>query len=417
MALRELIDNIYNNLTKDVKGTFILALGLDPAPSETLRKATCDSLYFTLLDKGFISDGTVYPLLNKTLKYQSLSLVTSMLLKYQVESSLKSTEEERVKCAMFIEDKKLYERLLYIVDSKDIEKLKAPAAKVYHFVANRIEMPIVKKKPFMNIQYKKSEVYNPKDYQSMLVDFYKLLTKELKKKLTSIICAKRDITAAGTVETIYEDLKKGRITQTTNFLVSHMIIRNGDVTNLIAWLINEPDFSEATEVLMKFQVQYIDERNKNINQLSRNIVNHGIDLYLLDIDRSLYGEVRYWNARDSNDNLTREEFFKSFYPEPIRPRVEEKLPPVKQTHTLDIPSTNNSKEKSPKKQRKDDHSDFFYHLKEEKDDSCGICFETPKDTIIVDCGHFNYCGACLASQKICPTCRTPITKLTKVFQN
>lgn len=39
------------------------------------------------------------------------------------------------------------------------------------------------------------------------------------------------------------------------------------------------------------------------------------------------------------------------------------------------------------------------------DDSCVICFENPKDHVLVKCGHICMCGQCSRTVNSCPICR------------
>jgi hypothetical protein len=51
---------------------------------------------------------------------------------------------------------------------------------------------------------------------------------------------------------------------------------------------------------------------------------------------------------------------------------------------------------------------------------CVVCFDAPKDHIIVPCGHQCVCGACAQQltktrTPMCPVCREPIQQTMKVF--
>jgi hypothetical protein len=51
---------------------------------------------------------------------------------------------------------------------------------------------------------------------------------------------------------------------------------------------------------------------------------------------------------------------------------------------------------------------------------CVVCFDAPKDHIIVPCGHQCVCGACAEQltktrTPLCPVCREPIQQTMKVF--
>ncbi|QKF94690.1 zinc finger ranBP2-type protein [Fadolivirus algeromassiliense] len=53
------------------------------------------------------------------------------------------------------------------------------------------------------------------------------------------------------------------------------------------------------------------------------------------------------------------------------------------------------------------------------DDTCVICMERNKDTVITVCGHLGYCGLCALNMNKCPICRVnynPDTHLLKVFK-
>ena len=48
---------------------------------------------------------------------------------------------------------------------------------------------------------------------------------------------------------------------------------------------------------------------------------------------------------------------------------------------------------------------------------CQICLDKKRDTAILPCGHFLYCGECLSHGGLrkCPNCRTPIARTQKIF--
>jgi hypothetical protein len=57
---------------------------------------------------------------------------------------------------------------------------------------------------------------------------------------------------------------------------------------------------------------------------------------------------------------------------------------------------------------------------DDEEDQCVLCFDAPKDHIIIPCGHMCVCEACakqLTQMKnpSCPICRTAIQQTTKVF--
>lgn len=52
-------------------------------------------------------------------------------------------------------------------------------------------------------------------------------------------------------------------------------------------------------------------------------------------------------------------------------------------------------------------------------ETCIICMERKKDTVITKCGHLGYCNLCALNMNKCPICRVnynPDTDLLKVFQ-
>ena len=52
------------------------------------------------------------------------------------------------------------------------------------------------------------------------------------------------------------------------------------------------------------------------------------------------------------------------------------------------------------------------------DDSCIVCMDSKKDTVITVCGHLGYCYMCAMSMNKCPICRkayNPDTQLLKIF--
>ena len=51
---------------------------------------------------------------------------------------------------------------------------------------------------------------------------------------------------------------------------------------------------------------------------------------------------------------------------------------------------------------------------------CVVCFDAPKDHIIVPCGHMCVCASCAEQltktrTPTCPVCREPIRETVKVF--
>jgi rubrerythrin len=56
------------------------------------------------------------------------------------------------------------------------------------------------------------------------------------------------------------------------------------------------------------------------------------------------------------------------------------------------------------------------------EDQCVMCFDAPKDHIIIPCGHVCVCEACAnlltqMSKPLCPICRTAIQHTNKVFHS
>jgi hypothetical protein len=57
---------------------------------------------------------------------------------------------------------------------------------------------------------------------------------------------------------------------------------------------------------------------------------------------------------------------------------------------------------------------------DEEETQCVVCFDAPKDHILVPCGHQCVCGACAEQltrtrTPTCPVCREPIRETVKVF--
>jgi hypothetical protein len=53
------------------------------------------------------------------------------------------------------------------------------------------------------------------------------------------------------------------------------------------------------------------------------------------------------------------------------------------------------------------------------DDLCKLCFESPIDTVILDCGHALLCARCADELRIgagCPVCRSPIRCVQKMYK-
>jgi hypothetical protein len=54
----------------------------------------------------------------------------------------------------------------------------------------------------------------------------------------------------------------------------------------------------------------------------------------------------------------------------------------------------------------------------ETDNSCLICMDKPKNTLLFPCGHVCACDGCaaiLSTQGTCPVCRAKIEKVIKAF--
>jgi hypothetical protein len=56
----------------------------------------------------------------------------------------------------------------------------------------------------------------------------------------------------------------------------------------------------------------------------------------------------------------------------------------------------------------------------DEEDQCVVCFDAPKEYVIVPCGHQCVCGACAEQltktrTPTCPVCRGPIRETMKVF--
>ncbi|EER12096.1 conserved hypothetical protein [Perkinsus marinus ATCC 50983] len=54
------------------------------------------------------------------------------------------------------------------------------------------------------------------------------------------------------------------------------------------------------------------------------------------------------------------------------------------------------------------------------EDACKVCYERPIDTVLVPCGHFVVCSACVlrldGTDKQCPICRTTYQLAQKIFK-
>lgn len=86
-----------------------------------------------------------------------------------------------------------------------------------------------------------------------------------------------------------------------------------------------------------------------------------------------------------------------------------------------------SKEREEALQRKlDDEVKKLEHvqrdLEKEKEKSlCSICFSFPRDTVVLNCMHFQYCSNCMRANQLssnrCPTCRGNISGVLKLNLN
>ncbi|OAE32868.1 hypothetical protein AXG93_955s1060 [Marchantia polymorpha subsp. ruderalis] len=86
-----------------------------------------------------------------------------------------------------------------------------------------------------------------------------------------------------------------------------------------------------------------------------------------------------------------------------------------------------SKEREEALQRKlDDEVKKLEHvqrdLEKEKEKSlCSICFSFPRDTVVLNCMHFQYCSNCMCANQLssnrCPTCRGNISGVLKLNLN
>jgi hypothetical protein len=62
------------------------------------------------------------------------------------------------------------------------------------------------------------------------------------------------------------------------------------------------------------------------------------------------------------------------------------------------------------------------HPDDAEEDQCVMCFDAPKDRIILPCFHVCVCEACATlltrmSKPLCPICRTAIQHTNKVFHS
>jgi len=52
------------------------------------------------------------------------------------------------------------------------------------------------------------------------------------------------------------------------------------------------------------------------------------------------------------------------------------------------------------------------------EDDCVICFDGKREVAVTPCGHVCFCKDCAVAykkEKLCPTCRSPITSLVRIF--
>ncbi len=48
---------------------------------------------------------------------------------------------------------------------------------------------------------------------------------------------------------------------------------------------------------------------------------------------------------------------------------------------------------------------------------CSICWDAPRDCLIMPCRHNVSCTKCVKSVKNCPICRSPITDLVIIYKS
>jgi hypothetical protein len=48
---------------------------------------------------------------------------------------------------------------------------------------------------------------------------------------------------------------------------------------------------------------------------------------------------------------------------------------------------------------------------------CLICTIEPRNTILIPCGHYNYCSKCVVGLQLCPVCRVEIGEAKRVYEN
>jgi len=50
------------------------------------------------------------------------------------------------------------------------------------------------------------------------------------------------------------------------------------------------------------------------------------------------------------------------------------------------------------------------------ENECVVCFDQPREGVFVPCGHIHCCMHCGSQLSKCPTCRTPVSQLIRVFK-
>eukprot|EP00897_Mesotaenium_endlicherianum_P008528 jgi/Mesen1/7703/ME000405S06992 len=67
-------------------------------------------------------------------------------------------------------------------------------------------------------------------------------------------------------------------------------------------------------------------------------------------------------------------------------------------------------------QRREQNALFLLEVEKERG-VCSICFEQPRDVLVLPCMHFHYCNSCivtsLEARNVCPTCRSPVSGVLK----
>eukprot|EP00455_Lapot_gusevi_P043826 TRINITY_DN5393_c0_g1_i3.p1 TRINITY_DN5393_c0_g1~~TRINITY_DN5393_c0_g1_i3.p1 ORF type:complete len:103 (-),score=21.65 TRINITY_DN5393_c0_g1_i3:27-335(-) len=52
--------------------------------------------------------------------------------------------------------------------------------------------------------------------------------------------------------------------------------------------------------------------------------------------------------------------------------------------------------------------------KEQQDEGCVICMDRACNSVLLECAHRCCCHECAKTQKNCPLCRSPITRVIKI---